>query len=80
MIKTLSSPIKLAFESGDKATCAVYTVTDKKPLGQQTYKLTPTNVPDGVDTPVNAQNPPLASSTSAARGALPTESSARKSR
>ncbi|CAG5136908.1 uncharacterized protein ALTATR162_LOCUS2 [Alternaria atra] len=58
MIKTLCPAlISYAFESGDKATCAVYTVTDKKPLGQQTYKLTLTNVPDGVDTLVNAKPP-----------------------
>ncbi len=35
MIKTLCPAlISYAFESGDRATCAVYTVTDKKPLGQ----------------------------------------------
>jgi hypothetical protein len=35
MIKTLCPAlVSYAFESGDKATCAVYTVTDRKPIGQ----------------------------------------------
>ena len=35
MIKTLCPAlVSYAFESGDKATCATYTVTDKKPIGQ----------------------------------------------
>jgi hypothetical protein len=35
MIKTLCPQlISYEFESGDKTTSAVYTVTDKKPLGQ----------------------------------------------
>jgi hypothetical protein len=35
----------------------VYEITDKKPLGQTTYKLTLTNQPDGIDTLVNAKPP-----------------------
>jgi hypothetical protein len=35
----------------------VYEVTDKKPLGQTTYKLTLTNQPDGIDALVNAKPP-----------------------
>ncbi|EDU43341.1 conserved hypothetical protein [Pyrenophora tritici-repentis Pt-1C-BFP] len=34
-----------------------YTITDKKPIGQTTYTLTLTNVPDGVDSLVNAKPP-----------------------
>jgi hypothetical protein len=35
MIKTLCPAlVSYAFESGDKATSATYTVTDKKPIGQ----------------------------------------------
>ncbi|USP76270.1 hypothetical protein yc1106_03544 [Curvularia clavata] len=59
MIKTLNPAlISYAFESGDKNSSAVYTVTDKKPIGQTTFKLTITNLSDGVDTLVNA-NPPV---------------------
>ncbi|KAG9194350.1 hypothetical protein G6011_04385 [Alternaria panax] len=58
MIKTLCPAlVSYAFESGDKATSATYTVTDKKPIGQTTYKLTLTNVPEGVDSLVNAKPP-----------------------
>jgi len=32
-------------------------VTDKKPIGQTTFKLTLTNVADGIDTLVNAKPP-----------------------
>lgn len=35
----------------------VYEVTDKKPMGQTTYKLTLTNQVDGIDTLVNAKPP-----------------------
>jgi hypothetical protein len=35
----------------------VYEITDKKPLGQTTYKLTLTNQPDGIDALVNAKPP-----------------------
>ncbi|KAJ4314097.1 hypothetical protein N0V94_006611 [Neodidymelliopsis sp. IMI 364377] len=58
MIKTLCPAlVSYAFESGDKATSATYTVTDKKPIGQTTYKLTLTNVATGVDSLVNAKPP-----------------------
>ncbi|RYN82894.1 hypothetical protein AA0120_g9500 [Alternaria tenuissima] len=58
MIKTLCPAlVSYAFESGDKVTSATYTVTDKKPIGQTTYKLTLTNVPEGVDSLVNAKPP-----------------------
>ncbi|KAF2708083.1 hypothetical protein K504DRAFT_534758 [Pleomassaria siparia CBS 279.74] len=59
MIKTLCPGlISYEFESGDKESEATYSVTDKKPIGQTTFKLTLTNVPDGVDSLVNA-NPPV---------------------
>jgi hypothetical protein len=35
----------------------VYEVTDKKPIGVATYPLTLTNVPDGIDTHVEAKLP-----------------------
>ncbi|KAI4961591.1 hypothetical protein J4E86_000620 [Alternaria arbusti] len=58
MIKTLCPAlVSYAFESGDKTNCATYTVTDKKPIGQTTYKLTLTNVSEGVDSLVNAKPP-----------------------
>ncbi|KAL1798201.1 hypothetical protein ACET3X_002238 [Alternaria dauci] len=58
MIKTLCPAlVSYDFISGDKATSATYTVTDKKPIGQTTYKLTLTNVPEGVDSLVNAKPP-----------------------
>ncbi|KAF3036117.1 hypothetical protein E8E11_000383 [Didymella keratinophila] len=58
MIKTLCPAlVSYSFESGDKATSAIYTVTDKKPIGQTTYKLTLTNTADGVDSLVNAKPP-----------------------
>ncbi|KAF1935724.1 hypothetical protein EJ02DRAFT_470977 [Clathrospora elynae] len=58
MIKALCPAlVSYAFESGDKSTQATYSVTDKKPIGQTTYKLTLTNVPDGVDSLVNAKPP-----------------------
>jgi len=46
-------------ESGDPTTDTpcVYNVTDKKPIGQTTYKLTLTNTPEGIDTLVNAKPP-----------------------
>ncbi|PSN65412.1 hypothetical protein BS50DRAFT_57559 [Corynespora cassiicola Philippines] len=59
MIKTLCPAlISFEFESGDKNSQATYNITDKKPIGQTTYKLTLTNVADGVDSLVNA-NPPV---------------------
>jgi len=42
---------------GDAATKATYEVTDKKPIGEATYKLTLTNVDDGIDTLVDARMP-----------------------
>ncbi|OAL57407.1 hypothetical protein IQ07DRAFT_496730 [Pyrenochaeta sp. DS3sAY3a] len=58
MIKTLCPAlISYEFESGDKESTAVYAVTDKKPIGSTTYSLTLTNVPDGVDSLVNAKPP-----------------------
>ncbi|KAF2465263.1 uncharacterized protein BDR25DRAFT_85829 [Lindgomyces ingoldianus] len=58
MIKTLCPAlISYEFESGDAKSTATYSVTDKKPIGQTTYKLTLTNVPDGVDSLVNAKPP-----------------------
>jgi len=35
----------------------IYEVTDKKPLGQTTYKLTLTNQTDGIDALINAKPP-----------------------
>jgi hypothetical protein len=35
----------------------VYEVTDKKPLGQTTYKMTLTNQTDGIDCLINAKPP-----------------------
>ncbi|KAF2434665.1 hypothetical protein EJ08DRAFT_426026 [Tothia fuscella] len=35
----------------------VFDITDKKPIGQTTYKLTLTNQPDGIDNLVNAKPP-----------------------
>lgn len=52
--------------SGDPKTKAVYEVTDRKPIGQTTYKLTITNVAGGVDTLVNA-NPPVGTLTIAGK-------------
>jgi len=43
--------------SSDSSEPCVYEVTDKKPIGQTTYKLTLTNRPDGIDTLVNAKPP-----------------------
>ncbi|KAF3038659.1 hypothetical protein E8E12_006648 [Didymella heteroderae] len=58
MIKTLCPAlVSYSFESGDKTTSATYIVTDKKPIGQTTYKLTLTNTADGVDSLVNAKPP-----------------------
>lgn len=60
MVNTLCPAlISHELDSGSEElnTPAVYTVTDKKPIGQTTYKLTLTNVPDGVDTLVNAKPP-----------------------
>ncbi|KAH7066153.1 hypothetical protein BKA63DRAFT_523854 [Paraphoma chrysanthemicola] len=58
MIKTLCPAlISYHFESGDKRTQATYSITDRKPIGQTTYKLTLTNVPQGVDSLVIAKPP-----------------------
>ncbi|EKG13202.1 hypothetical protein MPH_09674 [Macrophomina phaseolina MS6] len=58
MIKTLC-PALVSYEldSGDSSTQATYNVTDKKPIGQTTYKLTLTNVEGGVDSLVDAKPP-----------------------
>lgn len=42
---------------GDPSTKATYEVTDKKPIGETTYKLTLTNVPEGIDTHVDGKMP-----------------------
>ena len=58
MIKALCPAlISHQLDSGDPAGEAVYSVTDKKPIGQTTYKLTLTNVEGGVDSMVNAKPP-----------------------
>jgi hypothetical protein len=78
MIKTLCPAlVAYNFESGDKTSCATYSITDRKPIGQvcstpfskflpdlitdtvsqTTYKLTLTNVSEGVDSLVNAKPP-----------------------
>ncbi|KAI9708577.1 MAG: hypothetical protein M1820_003795 [Bogoriella megaspora] len=58
MIRALCpSLITHSLESGDPSTSATYNVTDKKPIGQTTYKLTLTNVEDGVNSLVNAKPP-----------------------
>jgi hypothetical protein len=49
--------ISYELESGDPSNSAVYAVTDKKPIGQTTYKLTLTNQPDGIDALINAKPP-----------------------
>ena len=49
--------IKYELESGDPASKATYNVTDKKPIGETTYKLTLTNVADGIDTLVDGKMP-----------------------
>ncbi|KAF2090156.1 hypothetical protein K490DRAFT_35768 [Saccharata proteae CBS 121410] len=59
MIKTLApSLISYELQSGDASSSAVYNITDKKPIGQTTYKLTLTNCDKGIDSLVNA-NPPV---------------------
>ncbi|KAL6706983.1 hypothetical protein ACN47E_004933 [Coniothyrium glycines] len=58
MIKTLCPAlIDYHFVSGDKATSASYSITDRKPIGQTTYTLTLTNTSTGVDSLVNAKPP-----------------------
>ncbi|KAK8251258.1 hypothetical protein IWZ00DRAFT_230556 [Phyllosticta capitalensis] len=58
MIKTLSPTlISHELESGDPSGTATYSVTDKKPIGQATYKITLTTVPDGVDSLIDAKPP-----------------------
>jgi hypothetical protein len=49
--------VKYNLVEGDPATKATYEVTDKKPIGETTYKLTLANVPDGVDTLVDGKMP-----------------------
>ena len=49
--------IRYELESGDPASKATYNVTDKKPIGETTYKLTLTNVADGIDTLVDGKMP-----------------------
>lgn len=58
MIKTLCPElISYEFVSGDTKGEAVYSVTDKKPIGKTTYKLTLTTVENGVNSLVNAKPP-----------------------
>ncbi|KAJ4299872.1 hypothetical protein N0V90_005119 [Kalmusia sp. IMI 367209] len=58
MIKALCPAlISYEFISGDNNTEATYSVTDRKPIGQTTYKLTLTNVSDGIDSLVIAKPP-----------------------
>ncbi|KAI9666057.1 MAG: hypothetical protein M1821_003992 [Bathelium mastoideum] len=58
MIKALCPAlVSHQLESGDASSEAVYSVTDKKPIGQTTYKLTLTNVDGGVNSLVNAKPP-----------------------
>ncbi|ORY06900.1 hypothetical protein BCR34DRAFT_489813 [Clohesyomyces aquaticus] len=58
MIKTLCPAlVSYTFESGNAQTSATYCVTDKKPSGQTTYKLTLTNRATGVDSLVIARPP-----------------------
>lgn len=58
MLRTLCPAlISYQFESGDRRTQATYNVTDRKPGGQTTYRLTLTNVADGVNSLVNARPP-----------------------
>ncbi|KAF2653521.1 hypothetical protein K491DRAFT_718021 [Lophiostoma macrostomum CBS 122681] len=57
MIRTLCpAVISYTFESGDPRTRATYAVTDRKPqTGVTTYRLTLTNLADGVNSLVNAR-------------------------
>ena len=58
MIKSICPQlISYNLESGDATSVAVYSVTDKKPIGTTTYKLTLTNQADGLDSLVNAKPP-----------------------
>lgn len=43
--------------SGDPSSKAVYSVTDKKPIGEVTFSFTLTNVPDGIDSRVDSKTP-----------------------
>jgi hypothetical protein len=58
MIKTLC-PRLVSYEllSGDSTGEAVYSITDKKPLGETTFKLTLTTVEDGINSLVDAKAP-----------------------
>lgn len=58
MIKILCPQlISYELESGTKDKEATYKVTDKKPIGQTTFKLTLTNTAAGVNTAVDAKPP-----------------------
>lgn len=57
MIKTLCPAlVGYTFISGDQS-CASYSITDRKPIGQTTYTLTLNNTSTGVDSLVNAKPP-----------------------
>lgn len=49
--------ISYTFDSGNATTQATYSITDRKPNGQTTYKLTLTNTPCGVNSLLNAKPP-----------------------
>lgn len=56
MIKTVCPAlVSYAFESGDKATSATYTITDKKPIGQ--VRLPPPPLPSTPTTNTHARLP-----------------------
>jgi len=62
MVRVLS-PTLISYEltSGDPSSGpTIYSVTDKRPVGQMTWKLTLTNQPEGVDSKVDAK-PPMGS-------------------
>lgn len=49
--------VSYELESGDDSSTAIYTVTDKKPMGNTTYKLSLTNTPEGIDALVDGKMP-----------------------
>jgi hypothetical protein len=60
----LTTPLLVSYKlesdetsAADGTGVAIYTVTDKKPIGQVNYKLTLTNVGDGIESLVNAKTP-----------------------
>ncbi|KAI8932296.1 hypothetical protein NX059_010492 [Plenodomus lindquistii] len=58
MIRTLCPAlVSYAFESGNMRAQATYSITDRKPNGQTTYRITLTNTSFGVDSLVNAKPP-----------------------